>query len=427
MHSFAFTDLPADQSPGPVRQSTALKRAHFNPFAVTIYILLHLGCFGILYTGVSAEAMAVLCVAFLIRALGVSIVYHRYFAHRSFRTSRLMQFCLGLYGSLTVLGGLLWWAQTHREHHRHADTPDDIHSPAFHGFIYSHCGWFLDDRHRSLDLSKVRDLARFPELIWLERLDVLSKLSYIACCYWLFGIVGVVWGFFVPAVIVLQMVHWIQSVSHSIGGYRRYASLDDSRNHWLFGIISFGEGFHHNHHCFPNSARLGLHWWEFDASYFVLLALEWSGLIWDLKVPTRKAPPGRDKMERDVIYVRAKIRKMASKLDAAIASLESGDREESHAAYRDLRERLTQRTNALSAQMRELLVRGPFVLQQAVEELQDALRNDASRSIALPTGRPQMTAVLERIDAAISGLPPGIRRAHLGRMEANGTKLLRKR
>jgi len=246
-------------------------RILLNRPATLVYVLLHLGCLGVFYTGVTEQAIAVLCGAYLIRAVGVSLVYHRYFAHRAFRTSRTMQFILGLYGTLTVLGGPLWWAQTHREHHRHADTPDDIHSPYYQGFIYSHCGWFLDEKHRKADLSQVRDLARFPELVWLERWSDALKLVYVALCYWAFGIVGIVWGFFLPTVMTIQMVHWIQSISHSIGGYRRYPTADDSRNHWLFGLFSLGEGFHHNHHSFPHSARLGLQWWEFDLGYWILV------------------------------------------------------------------------------------------------------------------------------------------------------------
>jgi hypothetical protein len=266
----------------------------------------------------------------------------------------------------------------------------------------------------------VRDLAQFPELIWLERLDLVSKLSYIAGCYLLFGFVGVVWGFFIPAVIVLQMIHWIQSVSHSIGGYRRYPTLDNSRNHWLFGVLSLGEGFHHNHHYFPNSARIGLRWWEFDAGYFVLLALERFGLIWNLKKP-RKGPPGRDAMERDVTYVRAKIRKTVSKLDAGIASIENNEPPESRAAYRYLRNCLMERSSALSARVRELLVRGPVFMQTAVEEFRVELKNEASRLI------PQTAVIRELVDSAILSLPSGVRAEDFEHATTDESKLANSR
>ena len=147
----------------------------FNVGAVVAYATLHIGCLGVFYTGVSVEGLWVLFVSFLLRGFGVSIIYHRYFAHRSFRTSRIFQFIMALYGALTVLGGPLWWAQTHRDHHKHADTPADIHSPFYQGFIYSHCGWFLDLQHRSVDLSKIPDLAAFPELVLIERWKSFAK------------------------------------------------------------------------------------------------------------------------------------------------------------------------------------------------------------------------------------------------------------
>lgn len=268
--------------------------AGFDKPAVAAYVLLHLGCLGVLFVPFDRRALAIFCGAYLIRGFGVSVVYHRYFAHRTFRTSRLMQFLLGVYGTTTVLGGPLWWAQTHRQHHRHADTPEDIHSPRHQGFIYSHCGWFLAHAHRDVDPSKVPDLARFPEMVFLERWGAAFKLLYIGCACWWFGMVGLVWGFFVPTVVVIQMVHWIQSVSHSLGGYRRYPTPDDSRNHWLFGVLSMGEGFHHNHHAFPGSARIGLRWWEIDVGYYGLVVLSWLGLVRDLRVPAAATHPVHD-------------------------------------------------------------------------------------------------------------------------------------
>ncbi len=379
-------------------------RTRFSPPAVVVYALIHLGCLGVFYTGVSVEALGVLCGALLLRAFGVSIVYHRYFAHRSFRTSRPMQFLLGVYGALTVLGSPLWWAQTHRYHHQHADTPHDLHSPHYHGFVYAHCGWFLNREHRNVDLSKIRDFARFPELLWLERWDPLFKLLYLGCCYWLFGVVGIVWGFFVATVIILHMIHWVQSVSHCLGGYRRYPTPDDSRNHWLFGVVSMGEGFHHNHHCFPNSARMGLRWWELDASYGVLVVLSRLGLVWDLRVPGESARAGRDpRVERHVVTVRAEVCRLGDRLDRALDTF--GDVNPEHeapgTAHRDLKHRLGVRIEAFGGRVQDLLVAGPFVLQQALADLRGALRQDVYAALAADPGDPRTYALIERIDAAL--------------------------
>jgi len=384
---------------------------NLNWLAVLFYILLHFGCLAAFYTGINCQAVALFCAAFLLRAFGVSIVYHRYFAHRSFQTSRLMQFSLAVYGALTVLGGPLWWAQTHREHHRNADTPEDIHSPHYQGFIYSHCGWFLDNRHRSVDRTKIGDLAKFPELVFVDRMDLVFKVIYAAGCYWLFGIVGVVWGFLLPTVIVLQMIHWIQSVSHSIGGYRRYPTLDDSRNHWLFGIISLGEGFHHNHHCFPNSARLGLRWWEFDAGYWTLVALSWLGLIWDLKVPVQEVRGRRDeRAERAVVYAKAKVRKLGDRLDAALSTLEreTSDCEPLRIACRELRARAAGHIDAFAGRIRDLLVAGPFTFQGAFDELRQILSQDARFTLAAAADNMHFT--MHRIDEMLYDMPATLRR-----------------
>jgi stearoyl-CoA desaturase (Delta-9 desaturase) len=405
------TDTAMSNS-GIIARSLQANRVNLSWTAVLVYASLHLGCLGVFYTGISAQAIAVLCGAFLLRGLGVSIVYHRYFAHRSFRTSRPMQFILGLFGSLTVLGAPLWWAQTHREHHRHADTPEDIHSPRYQGFIYSHCGWFLDNNHRGVDLSKVRDLTRFPELVWLDRFDLPIKALYVAGCYWLFGIVGVVWGFFLPAVIVLQMIHWIQSVSHSLGGYRRYPTLDDSRNHWMFGVLSLGEGFHHNHHCFPGSARLGLRWWEFDLSFLVLRMLSWLGLVWDLRVPDTEVRGGRDKRaDRHPVHVKAEIRKLAYRIYSLLTefSEDTACSQEIGAACQELVLSLDARINDFSERITSLLVLGPRALQEALDDLWLVLREEMRKTLTPVTDSVRLEGLFGRVDAAILELPPTLR------------------
>ena len=246
------------------------------------YFAMHLGCLGVFYTGVTSEAIAVFCGAFVLRSVGVSVIFHR--RPRTFRTSRIMQFLLGLYGSLTVMG-------------RPQDGPN-----ASDAIIAMPCAPTSIRRtirassgpprlvlaHESACRPVRSAISRFPELLWLERWSSAFKLLAIAAWWW-FGVIGLVWGFFLPAVIVLHMVHWIQSVSHSIGGYRRFPTTDDSRNHWLFGVVSMGEGFHHNHHSFPGSARLGLRWWEIDLGYCMLAGLARLGLVWDVRQPTAEA------------------------------------------------------------------------------------------------------------------------------------------
>jgi len=259
------------------------------------YVLFHLGCFGVVVTGFSRTGIELFCVCFLVRMFGLSVGYHRYFAHRSFKTSRTMQFVLALLGSLSFERGPLWWAETHRHHHRHADTPDDLHSPRYHGFLYSHSGWFADRRNHETRISKVQDLAVYPELRWLDRWYGVPVALYATLLWVFYGTTGVVYGVFLNSVVVWHLTHWIQSFSHKLGGYRRWESADQSRNHFLIGLITLGE-WHNNHHHFPSSARQGYAWWELDLGYLALRLMNKAGLVWDVRTPKQVAPtlePGR--------------------------------------------------------------------------------------------------------------------------------------
>ena len=258
------------------------------------YSFLHLACFGILFTGLTWRGFFIFLGTFVVRAFGLGVGYHRYFAHRSFKTSRPVQFVLALLGSLAIQRGVLWWADTHRYHHRHADTPGDIHSPRFHGFLYAHSGWFIDQKNRETNVSRVADLARFPELVWLNdwRCYVFAIGLYGVLMYLVFGWEGVWWGVALSTVMLWHVTHWIQSMSHSHGGYRRCPNADNSRNHWWLGLVTLGE-FHNNHHYAPSSCRQGFVWWEIDIGYYVLRVLSWFGLVWDLRLPPKHVGQSR--------------------------------------------------------------------------------------------------------------------------------------
>lgn len=266
-------------------------KRHFNLHVLALYLGVHLACLAILATGVTWEGVRICLVAFLVRAFAVGACYHRYFAHRSFRTSRVMQFFLGLLGTLSLEGGPLWWAETHRRHHRFADTPEDIHSPHYQGFLYAHSGWFMDKANSKTDRSTVPDLAKYPELVWLDQWwgYMFLPVSCAVALLLLFGWTGFIWGFCVSSVLIWHATHWIQSLSHSYGGYRRFESTDRSRNHWFVALITLGE-WHNNHHHYPWSARQGMAWWEIDVVYMLLKIMSWTGLIWDLKTPERLPP-----------------------------------------------------------------------------------------------------------------------------------------
>ena len=264
------------------------------------FVALHLACISVLWVGASRVALAIAAVLYVVRMFALTGFYHRYFAHRTFRTSRAMQLLFAVIGASCVQRGPLWWAAHHRSHHRSADTPSDPHSPAVHGFLWSHMGWFLTPNGFRTDWKRIPDLARYPELRWLDRFDVLVPLLLAVGLYALgaglrafapqLGTSGgqlVVWGFCISTVVLFHATVTINSLAHRYGS-RRFATPDDSRNNLWLALLTFGEGWHNNHHFFPASARQGFRWWEVDLTYYGLKLLEATGLVRALKpVPAR--------------------------------------------------------------------------------------------------------------------------------------------
>lgn len=228
--------------------------------------------------------------SYLLRMLAITAGYHRYFAHRSYRTSRALQFTLGLLGTMAMQNGPLWWASAHRRHHRYADTPLDPHSPRLTGFWHAHIGWVL--KGIETDFSNIPDLVRYPELRFLERHRWLPLIAYAVGCYALAGWAGVVWGFVLSTVLVFHATMLINSLAH-VWGARRYSTPDDSRNNLLLALITLGEGWHNNHHHCMTSARQGFRWWELDPSYYVIRLLARLRLVWDVREPSANALRGR--------------------------------------------------------------------------------------------------------------------------------------
>ena len=261
---------------------------------VVPFLLLHLGCAAVIWVGVSPVALLVAGLLYALRMFAITGFYHRYFSHRSFRTSRGLQFVFALIGAASVQRGPLWRAAHHRHHHRHADQPQDPHSPR-HGFWRSHMGWFMTRGAFTTDLSRVQDLARYPELRWLDRFDVavpaamavgLYALGALLEHFWpALGTSGwqlLVWGFFISTVVLFHATVTINSLSHRFGS-RRFQTNDDSRNNFLLALLTFGEGWHNNHHFYSSSARQGFRWWEIDLTWYGLRLLALFGLVRDLK------------------------------------------------------------------------------------------------------------------------------------------------
>ena len=270
------------------------------------FVALHLGCLAVLWVGWSTAAVGVAVAFYFVRMFAITGFYHRYFSHRSFQTSRPMQFAFALLGATAVQRGALWWAAHHRAHHRHSDEPDDRHSPVQDSFWASHIGWILERRNFRSRLELVPDLARFPELRFLDRFDVLVPLLLMPA-FWGLGAVlervapglgttggqMLVWGFGISTVVLYHCTFSINSLAHRLGK-RRYETSDDSRNNAWLALITLGEGWHNNHHHYQASVRQGFRWWELDLTYYVLRAMESCGLVWKLRpVPARVLEQGR--------------------------------------------------------------------------------------------------------------------------------------
>jgi len=221
----------------------------------------------------------------------ITIGYHRYFSHRSFKTSRWLQFVIAWLAQTSTQKGVLWWAAHHRRHHRSSDQPEDPHSPK-RGFWWSHVGWILDEHSEGREDKLIPDLLKFPELRWLDRWYLLPP-TVLAVALWCWGgwsYVG--WGYVIPTVVVWHATYTINSLNH-VWGARVYETTDTSRNNPILALLTFGEGWHNNHHYYQISARQGFLWWEYDLSYYVLRTAELVGLIRDVKRPTDRVLAAR--------------------------------------------------------------------------------------------------------------------------------------
>lgn len=249
------------------------------------YIAIYVGCLGVFWVGISATTTYVCIAAYCMNIFFVTGFYHRYCSHRAYKTSRIVQFIFTVLAMCSAQRCPLWWAAHHRFHHKHSDTILDNHSPIKHGFIRSHWAWFLEDANFATNEEYIKDLMQYPELVFLNRFDSLPPLVFASLLYYFGGLPILVWGFFIPTVLAYQVTFAINSLSHLIG-VRRYETNDNSRNNWWLAILSFGEGWHNNHHHYPSSAKQGFRIHEIDITYLILKLLQTCGLIWDLRVPS---------------------------------------------------------------------------------------------------------------------------------------------
>ena len=274
-----MSDPIAAQPTAPIVEHTDIMYPSAIPF-----VLVHLACVAALWTGVTYDALVLCFLLYWLRIFAIGAGYHRYFSHRAYRTSRAFQFALAVLSQSTAQKSVLWWASKHRHHHLHSDTETDVHSPRHKGFVYSHLGWIFSRKNDVADLVKVADFARYPELMWLHKHELVPPVVLALLSVLIAGWSGLVVGFFWSTVLVYHATFCINSLAH-VRGRRRYVTGDNSRNNWLLALFTMGEGWHNNHHAYQSSVRQGFRWWEIDATFYLLKALSWTGLVWDLKTP----------------------------------------------------------------------------------------------------------------------------------------------
>ena len=234
------------------------------------FVLMHVGAVVLpFFTTFSWNLVALAIGLYLVRMFALTGFYHRYFSHRSFKTSRAFQFVMAVWGLTCVQKGPLWWAANHRHHHKHSDQHGDVHSPGLQGFIWAHMGWIMGDDWHDTNLEGVPDLVKYPELRWLDKYHLVPGVAMGVLCYLIGGFPVLVWGFIVSTVINWHVTFMINSLTHMFGR-RRYPTKDDSRNSFILALLTLGEGWHNNHHYYQASTRQGFFWWEIDITYYGL-------------------------------------------------------------------------------------------------------------------------------------------------------------
>ena len=258
-------------------------------------IFIHLGCLGLFWVGWSWTAVSIALFLYFTRMFAITAFLHRYFSHRTFKTNRFFQFIFAVIASSAMQRGALWWAAHHRKHHKESDTEKDVHSPHTKSFLWSHIGWITSRKNFLTDYKAIKDFARFPELVFLNRFNKLIPLLLGVLLFvsgeWLSlnapslntnGWQLIVWGWFISTTVLLHGTSTINSLSH-LYGKKRFDTGDQSRNNFWLSLITLGEGWHNNHHHYRHSARQGFYWWEIDITYYGLKIMSFIGIIHDLR------------------------------------------------------------------------------------------------------------------------------------------------
>jgi len=349
-----------------------------RPSAVAGFLLVHVAAaLGVVLVGFSWTGVALCVASYYLRMFAITAGFHRYFSHRAYRLSRVSQFLLAFLGQTSAQKGVLWWASNHRHHHKYSDRPEDIHSPVQNGFWWSHIGWILSGLYDETDYSRIPDLAKFPELRWLNRNQYAATMVYAVALYLAFGWTGLAYGYFLSTVLLWHGTFTINSLMH-LFGRRVFPTADQSRNSMIFALITMGEGWHNNHHYYPISAAQGFTWWQVDMSFSLLWLGEKIGLVTGLRrapslAVTEALALARSKLD---VSVQTSAQAMDDDPLAQLAARWEGIRDAArltaHQALADLeaaRQRAVQRLEVLQADYAAARTRAEAAASQRLVEL----------------------------------------------------------
>ena len=259
------------------------------------FLSVHIGAIYALTVSPSLFALFIVGLMYFIRMFGITAGFHRLFSHRSFKTNRLFQFFLAYSATCSAQMGPIWWASHHRHHHKYTEQIEDSHTPTLKGFFWAHVGWIMSPANSPTKEKYVEDLMKYPELIWLDKYHYFAPFSlavflyvlgeYMAVNYSQYNTNGMellLWGFFVSTVFLYHATFMVNSVCH-VFGHRTYDTKDESVNNLLVAILTLGEGWHNNHHAFPNSEKQGHKWYQIDICHYILWCLSKIGIVWNIR------------------------------------------------------------------------------------------------------------------------------------------------
>jgi stearoyl-CoA desaturase (delta-9 desaturase) len=302
MTTASSVGIPITATPAPAKSWSESLPAWVKAIP---FFAIHLAVISVFFTSNHLIDWVLCFSLYVIRMFGITAGYHRYFAHKSYRTSRVFQFVLAWLGCSALQKGPLWWAGHHRLHHKHSDTDEDVHSPITKTVWDAHVGWILDPKNDPTHWHVLKDWTRYPELVWLNSWHWVPGILLGVACYFVSlaaggtGWGGVSVGFILSTILLYHGTFTINSLSHLFGN-RRYQTTDRSRNNPWLAIITLGEGWHNNHHHYQNAARQGFFWWEVDFSYYALQLMSVFGLVWGLKQPPKELLASKYRTTRDL-------------------------------------------------------------------------------------------------------------------------------